>query len=104
MPLPVRDHYQALSDRVGRTLADRDLGHRILIQVGSATCEHAAGSQAVADEFARHIRASGRKDIVIHRTGCTGRCSREPIVGVQVAGQLPVKYDRVNRDLVHRIF
>ncbi|HJW44814.1 MAG TPA: NADH-quinone oxidoreductase subunit NuoF [Geothrix sp.] len=104
MSLPVRDHYQSLTDRVGKTLADRDLGSKILIQVGSATCEHAAGSQAVADEFARHIRASGRKDIVIHRTGCTGRCSREPIVGVQVAGQLPVKYDRVNRDLVHRIF
>jgi len=104
MSLPVRDFYQSMADRVGRTLADRNLGSKILIQVGSATCEHAAGSQAVAEEFVRHIRASGRQDIVIHRTGCTGRCSREPIVGIQVPGQLPVKYERVNRDLVHRIF
>ena len=104
MSLPARDFYRSMADRVGQTLAERDLGNKIQIQVGSATCEHAAGSQAVAEEFLRHIRASGRKDIVIHRTGCTGRCSREPIVGIQVPGQIPVKYERVNRDLVHRIF
>jgi NADH:ubiquinone oxidoreductase subunit F (NADH-binding)/(2Fe-2S) ferredoxin/NAD-dependent dihydropyrimidine dehydrogenase PreA subunit len=102
--LRAREFYRSLADRVGKTLADRALGNKIQIQVGSATCEHAAGSQAVAEEFVRHIRASRRKDIVIHRTGCTGRCSREPIVGVQVPGQITVKYERVNRDLVHRIF
>ncbi|MFN7958429.1 MAG: NADH-quinone oxidoreductase subunit E [Holophagaceae bacterium] len=104
MSLPVRDFYRSMADRVAQKLAERDLGNKIMIQVGSATCEHAAGSQAVAEEFLRHIRASGRKDIVIHPTGCTGRCSREPIVGIQVPGQIPVKYERVNRDLVHRIF
>jgi NADH:ubiquinone oxidoreductase subunit F (NADH-binding)/(2Fe-2S) ferredoxin/NAD-dependent dihydropyrimidine dehydrogenase PreA subunit len=104
MSLPVRDFHRALADRAGKALADQDLEHKIIIQVGSATCEHAAGSQVVAEEFTRHIRASGRKDIVIHRTGCTGRCSREPIVGIRVPGQIPVKYERVNRDLVHRIF
>ena len=104
MALPVHDFYQSLTNRVGQSLAEKDLGNKILIQVGSATCEHAAGSQSVAEEFLKHIRASERKDIVIHRTGCTGRCSREPIVGVQVPGQIPVKYERVNRDLVHRIF
>jgi NADH:ubiquinone oxidoreductase subunit F (NADH-binding)/(2Fe-2S) ferredoxin/NAD-dependent dihydropyrimidine dehydrogenase PreA subunit len=104
MPVPVSDFYRSLADRAARVLAERDLGNRILIQVGSATCEHAAGSQAVAEEFAKHVRASERKDIVLHRTGCTGRCSREPIVGIQVPGQIPVKYERVDRNLVHRIF
>ena len=50
------------------------------------------------DEFRKHIAASGRNDIVLHQTGCTGRCSREPIVGVIVPGQMPVKYERVDRD------
>jgi len=58
----------------------------------------------VLEEFRRHVAASGRSDVVLHRTGCTGRCSREPIVGVLVPGQLPVKYERVDRDLVHEIF
>ena len=56
------------------------------------------------DEFRKHIAASGRDDIVLHQTGCTGRCSREPIVGVFVPGQMPVKYERVDRELVHEIF
>jgi len=104
MTLPVSDFYQTMVEKAGQAIAAKDLGNKILIQVGSATCEHAAGSQTVAEEFLKHIRASERKDIIIHRTGCTGRCSREPIVGVHVPGQIPVKYERVNRDLVHRIF
>ena len=71
MPHPVSDFYRSLADRAGQALAERNPGTRIVIQVGSATCEHAAGSLAVAEEFVRHIRASGRKDIDIHRTGCT---------------------------------
>ncbi len=76
----------------------------IRIQVGSATCEHAAGSDQVLDEFQKHIAASGRSDIILHQTGCTGRCSREPIVGVLVPGRMPVKYQQVDRQLVHKIF
>jgi (2Fe-2S) ferredoxin len=56
------------------------------------------------DEFAKHVKASGRRDVVLHKTGCTGRCSKEPIVGITVPGRLPVKYERVNRELVHKIF
>ena len=56
------------------------------------------------DEFVKHVKSSGRQDVVIRKTGCTGRCSKEPIVGVSVPGQLPVKYERVNRELVHKIF
>lgn len=77
---------------------------QIFIQVGSATCEHAAGSLEVADEFRKHIAASGRNDIVLRKTGCTGRCSREPIVSIFRVGEMPIKYQLVNRELVHKIF
>jgi len=76
----------------------------IIIQIGSATCEHAAGSLDVLDEFRKHVAASGRSDIVIHKTGCTGRCSREPIISLFLPGQIPVKYELVDRKLVHEIF
>lgn len=82
----------------------KEIGEKILIQVGSATCEHAAGSLKVLDEFRKHIAASGRDDILLHQTGCTGRCSREPIVGVFIPGQMPIKYEHVNRPTVHKIF
>jgi len=100
----VSQQFDALAIKAEETLRERAASDSIRIQVGSATCEHAAGSDQVLDEFRKHIAASGRHDIVIHQTGCTGRCSREPIVGVMVPGQMPVKYERVDRQLVHAIF
>jgi NADH:ubiquinone oxidoreductase subunit F (NADH-binding)/(2Fe-2S) ferredoxin len=100
----VIQQFEALEKRAEDALRASADGGRIRIQIGSATCEEAAGSKEVLDEFRKHIAASGRTDIVIHQTGCTGRCSREPIVGVMLPGQMPVKYERVDRELVHAIF
>jgi len=100
----VIEQFQAAAARAAAGLRQQTDGQRILIQVGSATCEHAAGSLDVMDEFRKHVAASQRKDIALRQTGCTGRCSREPIVGVLVPGQMPVKYERVTRQMVHDIF
>ena len=104
MATKVSQQFQALARRAEEALRRRAAGDRIRIQVGSATCEHAAGSREVLDEFRKHLAAAGRDDILLHQTGCTGRCSREPIVGVMIPGQIPVKYERVDRPLVHEIF
>nr|WP_320131610.1 NADH-ubiquinone oxidoreductase-F iron-sulfur binding region domain-containing protein [uncultured Holophaga sp.] len=104
MPNPVMDFFDALTQRTQATLEERGDARKTVIQIGSATCEHAAGSMEVMEEFGKHIQASGRDDVVIHKTGCTGRCSKEPIVGVSVPGLPPVKYERVNREIVHKIF
>jgi (2Fe-2S) ferredoxin len=85
-------------------LRRRDDSSKIRIQVGSATCENAAGAMDVWDEFRKHIEASGRKDIVLRKTAFTGRCSCEPIVGVVFPGKIPVKYELVDREAVHKIF
>jgi NADH:ubiquinone oxidoreductase subunit F (NADH-binding)/(2Fe-2S) ferredoxin/NAD-dependent dihydropyrimidine dehydrogenase PreA subunit len=100
----VAQRYDNLTGRARELMERRRPSDRIQIQVGSATCEHAAGSREVLDEFRKHLAASGRDDIVLHQTGCTGRCSREPIVGLLVPGRIPVKYERVTRDKVHEIF
>jgi NADH:ubiquinone oxidoreductase subunit F (NADH-binding)/(2Fe-2S) ferredoxin/NAD-dependent dihydropyrimidine dehydrogenase PreA subunit len=104
MTKAVSEFYQALTRKADQALADSGNAQKIQIRIGSATCEHAAGSMEALDEFHKHILASGRNDIVIQKTGCTGRCSKEPIVGVDIPGQKPVKYERVTRELVHRIF
>ena len=96
--------FQKLADESQQAMTQRRRPDMIRIQIGSATCEHAAGSREVYEEFQKHLTASGRDDISLHRTGCTGRCSREPIVGVFMPGEPPVKYERVNREAVHEIF
>ena len=100
----ITEQYQALAQQAEQTLSDKALGEKIVVQIGSATCENAAGSVDVLDEFRKHVAASGRDDIVLRQTGCTGRCSREPIVGILTPGKMPVKYERVDRALVHEIF
>lgn len=104
MNAAIMDRYQALSAEARARAAALEEDRKIRIHVGSATCEHAAGSPQVREEFAKLIAASGRDDILLQRTGCTGRCSREPIVGVFVPGKMPIKYQRVDRETAHQIF
>lgn len=88
-------------------LAERERHYdpgKTVIQIGSATCENAAGAETVRAEFEKLLSASGRQDIVIRQTGCTGRCSQEPIVGVFVPGQFPFKYEKVTVPKVQEIF
>ena len=68
MTTKVLQRFDALVKKAEETLRQRTADDRIRIQVGSATCEHAAGSNAVLDEFRKHIAASGRNDIVLHQT------------------------------------
>ncbi len=96
--------YQRLCAETHQRIAARNESGKIRIQIGAATCENAAGANDVFDEFRKHVASSGRTDIVLRRTGCTGRCSCEPIVGVLIPGLMPTKYQRVDREMVHKIF
>ncbi len=100
----INNTYEALVKQAEEYRKSLGYGEKIRIRVGSATCEHAAGSQIVYEEFQKHIASSGRQDIILEKTGCTGRCSCEPIVGVFIPGKFPVKYQLVKRDTVHKIF
>ena len=104
MATTVQDRYRQLVRESNETLDLAGRSGRIRIQVGSATCEDAAGAREVREEFRRHVEASGRDDILLLQGGCSGRCSCEPIVGVMLPGQMPVKYERVDREMVHEIF
>jgi len=100
----VLESYENLKKRAEKELEKINRSKMIQIQVGSATCENAAGSEMVAAEFLKHIKASGRSDVIIRRVGCTGRCSLEPIVSISVPGKKLVTYKQVDRDGVHDIF
>jgi NADH:ubiquinone oxidoreductase subunit F (NADH-binding)/(2Fe-2S) ferredoxin/NAD-dependent dihydropyrimidine dehydrogenase PreA subunit len=100
----VLQNYENLKKELDFASTDADRHGKIVVQVGSATCEKAAGSDDVRAEFEKLINASGRDDIVIKQTGCTGRCSQEPIVGVFLPNQMAVKYQKVSVDKVQQIF
>lgn len=100
----IEESYKKLQAKAQDEINKANLSKNIQIQVGAATCETAAGSMDVLDEFQKHIRSSGRKDITIRQVGCTGRCSLEPIIGIFVKGQPFVAYQQVDRKKTHEIF
>jgi NADH:ubiquinone oxidoreductase subunit F (NADH-binding)/(2Fe-2S) ferredoxin len=100
----VIERYNKLREELDLFSTDAKGQEKIIIQVGSATCENAAGAELIKNEFKKLIAASSRQDIIIKQTGCTGRCAQEPIVGVFVPHTFPVKYQKVTLDKVSEIF
>ncbi|MEI6242280.1 MAG: NADH-quinone oxidoreductase subunit NuoF [Chlamydiota bacterium] len=98
----VQKNLQAQQERAYQKQKEQE--GKILIQVGSATCEDAAGAKTVYEEFRKHIKASGREDVYLKKVGCTGRCSLEPIVSIFVPEQKKCIYQKVSREAVHEIF
>ncbi len=97
-------NYEAQLERIRAAKAAEALDDKVVIQVGNATCENAAGSREVEREFRKLVSASGRSDVVIKQTGCTGRCAAEPIVSVYLPRKSPLKYEMVTVEKVQRIF
>jgi NADH:ubiquinone oxidoreductase subunit F (NADH-binding)/(2Fe-2S) ferredoxin len=71
---------------------------------GSATCENAAGATGVEKIFRKLIAESKRTNFLLKRRGCTGSCSKEPVVTIQQQGKAPVHYHNVDDSLCREIF
>ena len=72
------------------------------VYVGMATCEIAAGSKEVMEEFQTAIQ-NGLTDVYLSQKGCAGRCHLEPTVEVIEEGKIPVKYGKVTREMAKEI-
>lgn len=96
--------FEEIKKRANEDILKKYPSDSIIIQVGSATCEIASGANVVYDEFIKHIKASGKKNIIIKHVGCTGRCSMEPIVSIFVPGKKLVVYKNVDPKLASEIF
>ncbi|KKM81043.1 MAG: NADP-reducing hydrogenase subunit HndC [Candidatus Anoxychlamydiales bacterium] len=97
-------NFQKIKKRASEFLLEKYPESCIVIQIGSATCENAAGSDVVFKEFKKHIKAAGRKDVILKHVGCTGRCSLEPIVSIKIPSKKLTVYKNVDSKLVNEIF
>ena len=59
MNAEVMKQYEGLAQRASEKVAAETKDIAVIIQVGSATCENAAGAMEVWREFERNIKASG---------------------------------------------
>lgn len=89
-----------LEELRGRLQSRRD-GNHICIQLCAGTGCLACGCRAVAEEFARKIRAEGLEEVVhLTRTGCHGFCERGPLAVILPRG---IFYQQIQPEDVDQI-
>ncbi len=75
----------------------------VRIFVGNATCENAAGAVHVYDELVKIKEEKQLNELYIGRTGCSGRCDKEPIVQVMMDNRIPTKYFEMTPEKIRKV-
>jgi len=77
---------------------------QVKITVHLATCGIAAGAREVVNALVDEMSGEDRPHIKMQTAGCIGRCSTEPNVTVQIEGEEPVIYQKMNGEKIRRVF
>lgn len=77
---------------------------KVKIMVHMATCGIAAGAREVMGALTDEIAANNRHDIEIASAGCLGKCSEEPNITVEISGEDPVIYGKMNQEKMRQVF
>jgi NADP-reducing hydrogenase subunit HndB len=76
----------------------------VKITVHLATCGIAAGAREVMNALTEEMSGGDRPHIRLATSGCIGRCKTEPNVTVEIEGEEPVIYQKMNADKIRRVF
>ena len=99
-----KEDLRAVKNRVAKERELRKNGCTARLTVHMGTCGLASGAQKVMNRLVQEISECHRSDIALSSSGCIGLWSREPLVTVEVLGQEPIIYQRVDERKAERIF
>ena len=88
--------------RTATTLRDGNARARITVHMG--TCGIASGAREIMRAFLSQVESRQSHDVEITTSGCAGLCSHEPMATVEIRGEAPVKYAKLDEEKVARIF
>lgn len=77
---------------------------QVKITVHLATCGIAAGAREVVNALVDEMSKEERPHIKMLTSGCIGRCSTEPNVTVQIEGEEPVIYQKMDGEKMRQVF
>ena len=77
---------------------------KVKITVHMATCGIAAGAREVMKTLVDEIARADRPDIQVASSGCISRCDTEPNITVEIHGQEPVIYQKMNSAKMKQVF
>jgi NADP-reducing hydrogenase subunit HndB len=76
----------------------------VKVIVHLATCGIVAGARDVMDALLEETKNSGRSYIKVASSGCIGKCPTEPNVTIQIEGEDPVVYQKMNAEKMRQVF
>ena len=76
----------------------------VKVIVHLATCGIVAGARNVMDAVIEEVNRSARSDIKVESSGCLGKCPTEPNVTIEIEGQDPVVYQKMDADKMRQVF
>ena len=76
----------------------------IKITVHLATCGIIAGARDVMNTLVEELASADRPEIEVKSGGCIGNCDTHPNVTVEIEGEDPVVYQKMNADKMRQVF
>lgn len=95
---------EKISDRMKASTTLREGRGRAKITVHMGTCGIASGAREIMKAFMKQIEDKEINDVIFTTSGCAGLCSHEPMATVELMGEAPVKYVKLNEEKVAKIF
>lgn len=97
------EELRKIKEEVQQNLKNRNSAHSKKIVVCMGTCGIAAGARETMKAFMEELENAGMSDVAVTATGCIGFCEQEPLISVEIAGQEPVRYGKVDAAAAKRI-
>ncbi len=95
---------QAIRDKMKNNMNVRDdMGDKIRVVVGMATCGIAAGARPVLNSFTEEIAKRNLDNVSVTQTGCIGICQYEPVVEIVTPDGTKTTYINMTAEKVAKI-
>lgn len=95
---------ELIAEKAKGVMLLREGAGRAKVVVHMGTCGIAAGARKVMSALMAEVEKSDVTDVLLTTSSCAGLCSREPIITVEIQGELPVKYCDLTPEKAARIF
>ncbi|MDZ4165167.1 MAG: (2Fe-2S) ferredoxin domain-containing protein [Smithellaceae bacterium] len=93
-----------IKERVHSQTSLREGKQRAKVTVHMGTCGIAAGAREVMNSLMDAVAEANISDVMVTTSGCAGLCSQEPMVTVEMTGQGPIIYSKVDQSKMRQIF
>jgi NADP-reducing hydrogenase subunit HndB len=104
MPKLTIKELEKIKEKVSKETFLRHGEPKVKITVHMGTCGIAAGSREVMEALISQLAESAREDIFVLASGCLEKCNSEPNVTVEVIGENPILYHKMNPDKIQQVF